>query len=117
MAAFDRVKETSTTSGTSDFTLLGAVIGFVTFTSKYITNTTFWYCIQSQSGSEWEVGIGRLSNSTTLVRVRVYASSNAGALVNFSAGTTKDVFVTLPATQIQNKGKVAAIAMHLTGGN
>jgi hypothetical protein len=92
----DRVKETTTTTGTGTITLAGAVTGFQSFAVVGNTNTTY-YTIAGQTGSEWEVGIGTYTSSgTTLSRDTVLASSNAGSLVNFSAGT-KDVFVTYPA--------------------
>jgi len=112
----DRVKETSTTTGTGSLALLGAVTQFRTFTSQFGLNVRFWYAIQGQTGSEWEVGIGYLSGTTTLVRERIYASSNANAVVTLSAGT-KDVFVTLPTRQIQGKGRIAATSMRLAGGS
>lgn len=92
----DRVKETSTTTGTGTFTLLGASTGFQSFSSIGDGNTTY-YTISLQGGSEWEVGIGTYTLSgTTLARTTVLASSNSGSAVNFSAGT-KEVFVTYPA--------------------
>lgn len=92
----DRVKETTTTTGTGTITLAGAVTGFQSFSVIGNANTTY-YCIAGQGTSEWEVGIGTYTSSgTTLSRDTVLASSNAGAAVNFSAGT-KDVFVTYPA--------------------
>ena len=92
----DRVKETTTTTGTGTVTLLGASTGYQSFSAIGNANTTY-YTIAGQSGSEWEVGIGTYTSSgTTLARNTVLASSNAGSLVNFSAGT-KDVFVTQPA--------------------
>lgn len=93
----DRVKETSTTTGTGTVTLAGAVTGFQSFSAVGNANSTF-YCIAAQSGTEWEVGIGTYTSSgTTLSRDTVLSSSNSGSLVNFSAGT-KDVFVTFPAS-------------------
>lgn len=92
----DRVRETSTTTGTGNFTLAGAVAGFRTFASALSVSDTTMYAIVHQSLTEWEVGIGTLSGSTTLARTTVLASSNAGSLVNFSVGT-KDAFVTPPA--------------------
>jgi hypothetical protein len=92
----DRVKETTTTAGTGTVTLLGASTGYQSFSAIGNANTTY-YTISAQSGTEWEVGIGTYTSSgTTLARTTVLASSNAGSLVNFSAGT-KDVFVTQPA--------------------
>lgn len=101
----DRVKETTTTTGTGDVTLAGAATGFQTFNAAFSTDTVFGYCIAL--GSEWEVGEGYLSASTTLVRSLVLASSNAGAAVNFSSGT-KDVFCTAPAAQLSTLGLSAA---------
>lgn len=92
----DRVKETTTTTGTGTVTLLGAATGFQSFAAVGNGNTTY-YTIAGQTGSEWEVGIGTYTSSgTTLSRDTVFASSNSGSKVNFSAGT-KDVFVTYPA--------------------
>lgn len=92
----DRVKETTTTSGTGSVTLLGAATGYQTFAVIGNTNTTY-YCIADQGGANWEVGIGTYSTTgPTLARTTVLASSNAGSLVNFTAAL-KDVFVTYPA--------------------
>jgi hypothetical protein len=93
----DRVKETTTTTGTGTVTLLGAATGFQSFSAIGNANNTY-YCIAGQTGSEWEVGIGTYTSSgTTLSRDTVLASSNSGSKVSFSAGT-KDVFVTYPAS-------------------
>jgi hypothetical protein len=93
----DRVKDTTTTTGTGNITLAGsAPTGFQTFNSAFSTNVEFMYAIAG--GAEWELGIGILSASTTLVRALVLSSSNAGSLVNFSAGT-KDVFGPMPASR------------------
>ena len=94
----DRVKETSTTTGTGNFTLAGAVTGFETFNTGIGTSNTTYYCIFNQGTNEFEVGLGTLSASTTLERTTVISSSNSDAAVNFSAGT-KDVFCTLPASK------------------
>jgi hypothetical protein len=92
----DRVRETTTTTGTGTVTLAGAVLGFQTFSAIGNGNTTY-YTIAGIGTSEWEVGIGTYTSSgTTLSRTTVLASSNSGALVNFSAGT-KDVFCDYPA--------------------
>ena len=92
----DRVKETSTTTGTGTITLAGAVSGYQSFSAIGNTNSTY-YTIAGQGTTEWEVGIGTYTSSgTTLSRDTVLASSNSGSLVNFSAGT-KDVFCDYPA--------------------
>lgn len=111
----DRVKETSTTTGTGNVTLAGAVTGFRTFNAALGTDSFFGYCIEAVDGSgvpsgDWEVGMGRLSASTTLVRVRVYSSSNANALVNFAAGT-KNVFCVFSAQRGYTQGQAVARIM------
>jgi hypothetical protein len=94
----DRVKETTTTTGTGTVTLLGAAAGFQSFAAVGNANTTY-YTIAGQTTSEWEVGIGTYTSSgTTLSRTTVLSSSNSGSLVTFSAGT-KDVFVTYPSSR------------------
>jgi hypothetical protein len=100
----DRVKETTTTTGTGTVTLLGASTGFQSFAAIGNGNQTY-YTIAAQSGSEWEVGIGTYTSAgTTLSRDTVLGSSNSGSLVNFSAGT-KDVFVTYPAERSVDGGQ------------
>ena len=109
----DRVKETTTTTGTGTVTLLGASTGYQSFTAIGDANTTY-YTIAGQTGSEWEVGIGTYASSgTTLARTAVISSSNSGSLVNFSAGT-KDVFVTYPASYTSNAigGGVGAVMLN-----
>lgn len=92
----DRVRETTTTSGTGPVTLLGAVVGYQSFAAIGNGNSTY-YCISGQGTTEWEVGVGTYSSTgTTLARTVVLDSSNSGSLVNFSAGV-KDVFVTQPS--------------------
>ena len=110
----DRIKETSTTTGTGDLTLLGAVAQFVAFSTRYAVSPSaiFPYAIVGQSGTEWEVGYGYLSGASTLVRSVVNYSSNGDAAVNFSAGT-KDVFVTASARYLQEG---AAMPFLLMGG-
>jgi len=91
----DRVKETTTTTGTTDFVLGGAVSGFQTFSAGVGNSNTTYYSVSL--GSDWEVGLGTLSaNGLTLARTTVLQSSNADAKVSFAAGS-KDVFVTYPA--------------------
>ena len=94
----DRVKETSTTVGTIDFVLAGALTGFVTFNSGIgDTNTTYYTIVGEDVSSEWEVGIGTYTNgTTTLSRDTVINSSNGGSKTDFTAGT-KIVFVSLPS--------------------
>ena len=92
----DRVKETSTTTGTSDFVLDGAVGGFQSFAAVGNGNITYYAAVDPATGA-WEVGKGTYSTTgPTLTRDIIYESSNAGAKISFGAGP-KDVFVTYPA--------------------
>jgi len=92
----DRVKETTTSIGTGTVNLGGAQTGFQGFVAGIGNANSTYYTIVG--GSEWEVGIGTVTDAATdtLSRDSVISSSNSNNLVNFSAGT-KDVFCTLPA--------------------
>ena len=50
----DRVRETTTTTGTGTYTLAGAVTGFETFGSIGTTNTTYYCCTD---GTNFEFGV------------------------------------------------------------
>jgi len=94
----DRIRETSVGTGTTALALGGAVLGYRSFASTIGNGGTAYYCISDQSGPNFEIGIGVYTTSgSSLARNTVLSSSNANALVNFTAGT-KDVFVTLPAS-------------------
>jgi hypothetical protein len=91
----DRVKETTSTSGTTDFVLSGAATGFQTFSAGVGANNTTYYAIAD--GANWEIGLGTLSSDgLTLARTTVLQSSNADAKVSFASGS-KQIFVTYPA--------------------
>ena len=94
----DRVKETSTTTGTGTFTLDGATTGFETFSSAIGNSNVTYYTIHTQNGTKFEVGIGTVG-AGTLARDTVISSSNSDAAVDFTAGT-KDVFCTMPASKV-----------------
>lgn len=94
----DRVRETSVSTGTGNFTLDGAVTGYQTFDAVLDSADTTYYTIASQGGSEWEVGIGTFTAPATLARTTILSSSNGGSIVTFSAGS-KDVFISLPASR------------------
>ena len=55
----DRVKETTTTTGTTDFVLSGADTGFQTFAAGVGANNTTYYAVAL--GSDFEFGLGTLS--------------------------------------------------------
>jgi len=94
----DRVKETSTTTGTGTFSLAGAETGFETFVAGVGDGNTTYYAISHDGTNEWEVGVGTVTDAATdtLSRDTIISSSNSDAAVNFTAGG-KTVFCTLPA--------------------
>jgi plastocyanin len=98
LALADRVRQTTTSTGTGTITLDGSVEGFQSFAVIGNGNTTY-YTIAG--GAQWEVGIGTYS-SGTLARTTVISSST-GSKLDLAAGT-KDVFVTLPASVAVTSG-------------
>jgi len=96
----DRVKETTTTTGTNPIVLDGAVNGFQSFGSVLSDLDTTYYAISHRNANEWEVGLGTYSSGAgTITRTTILESSNAGSAVSFTAGT-KDIFITLPAEKV-----------------
>ncbi len=96
----DRVKETSTTTGTGTLDLAGASVGFVTFVAGIGNSNTTYYAINAQGTSNWEVGIGTVTDATpdTLARDTVLSNSLGNtSKINFSG--TLDVFCTMPASK------------------
>ena len=104
----DRVKETSTTTGTGTLNLAGAETGYESFVSGIGTGNTTYYAIELNSANEFEVGIGTVTDASpdTLSRDTVSSSSNSDSKVDFSAGT-KNVFCTLPATRAMSPSMTA----------
>jgi hypothetical protein len=95
----DRVRETTTTTGTGAVALGGAVSGFETFAAGIGNSNTVYYAIVHRTAAEFEVGLGTLDgDSSDLTRTTPISSSNSDSAVDFAAGT-KDVFCTLPASK------------------
>jgi hypothetical protein len=95
----DRVRETTTTTGTGAVALGGAVSGFETFAAGIGNSNTVYYAIVHRTAAEFEVGLGTLDgDSSDLTRTTPISSSNSDSAVDFSSGT-KDVFCTLPASK------------------
>jgi len=113
----DRVMETTTTTGTGTVSLAGAKTGYRGFVAGAGASAVVYYTIAGQAGGgaegEWEVGIGTVTDAApdTLSRTTILSSSNAGAAVDFSAGT-KDVFLTAPAASMGFSGALLNL-----GGN
>lgn len=115
----DRIQETTTSPGTGDAILNGAVTGFRTFSSVMANADTCYYTIADQGGANWEVGIGTYATSGNLLQRTTVFSSSAGGTTkaNFSSGT-QAVFITYPASRSVNldgTGNVSALGTVSSG--
>ena len=81
----DRVKETTTSTGTGTINLAGAETGFETFVAGIGNSNTTYYCIQAQGGSAFEIGVGTVTDASpdTLSRTAIISSSNSDSAVDF----------------------------------
>lgn len=109
----DRIQETTTSPGTGDATLNGAVTGYRTFSSVMGNADTCYYTIADQGGANWEVGIGTYGSSGNILQRTEVLSSSAGGTTktNFSSGT-QAIFITYPAEKSVNlngNGNVSAL--------
>jgi hypothetical protein len=100
----DRVKESSSSSGTGSLTLGGAFVGFQTFNATVASGSTVYYTIHNLTAGdddEFEVGVGTFTSPTTLSRDTVLSSSaGAPTKTNFTAGASGlEVFITQPAEE------------------
>ena len=104
----DRVKETSTTTGTGTFSLAGAEVGFESFVSGIGTTNSTFYAISNDGKNEFEVGIGTVTDASpdTLSRTTIISSTNSDNAVNFTSGT-KTVFCTYPAKRAPSASMTA----------
>ena len=97
----DRVRETSTTSGTGTLNLAGAVTGFRTFVDGIGNSNTTYYAIFEEGTNLFETGIGTVTDATpdTLARDTVLSNSSGNtSKITFSGGTLS-VFCTMPASK------------------
>jgi hypothetical protein len=95
---YDRVQETTTTTGTGSITLLGPSAGFVDFNSTVGVGNRTYYGIVDNANFIWEIGIGRLTDSTTLARESVISSTNSNNLIDLQ-GDPCFVFIDVPAVE------------------
>ena len=90
----DRIKETTSTTGTGTYTLAGAENGFEAFSVIGNSNTTYYCCTD---GVDFEIGLGTYTLSgTTLARTTVLQSSNDDDEVVWTNGL-RTIFCTQPA--------------------
>ena len=95
----DRVKTTSTSTGSSAITLSSSgATGYQAFPSS-LDGETVGYVIEASGGTDWEIGTGVYTHST-LGLSRTLRSSSTGSLLNLGSGT-HTVFLTPAAQDIQ----------------
>ena len=96
----DRVRETSTTSGTGTLNLAGIVTGFQTFVAGIGNSNETYYAIFEEGTNLFEIGRGTVTDATpdTLSRTEVLSNSS-GNTSKISFSGTLDVFVTMPAAK------------------
>jgi hypothetical protein len=113
----DRVRETSTSTGTANVILNGAVQAFQSFSVIGDGNTTYYAIVDAATG-DWEVGIGTYTlSTTTLTRDTILESSSGGTAINFTANV-KDVFVTYPAERaVYGDATNVVTGYTITGGS
>ena len=109
---FDRIQETTSTSGTGSFSLSGsAPTSFRTFASVFSNGDTTYYL--ATDGTNWEVGLGTYTTSgNSLARTTIVSSSNSNSPVAFP-GPNTNVLCTLPGPKIILLDSVGALNVTL----
>lgn len=82
------VKETSTTTGTGNYTRAGAASAeFRAFSAVCATGDVFSMVVREAGSTNYEEGFYTYQSDGTIARTVITDSSNAGAAVNWGAGT------------------------------
>lgn len=102
----DFVEETTDTTGTGSYNLLGAAAGMRTFGSQFALGDSIAYVCTDDAGN-WEAGVGTLTSGGAIYRTLVTASTNSGAAVDWAAGT-KRIYCALHAGAIGPRHNVSA---------
>jgi len=96
----DRVKETTTTTGTGTYQLAGAVSGSEGFIQVGDGNTTYYVCTDNTS---FEIGIGTFTDAspdtlarTAILQAKDVPNGTTDQAVDWSSGT-RTIFCTYPA--------------------
>lgn len=106
----DRVKDTTTTTGTGTVTPANAPpLGYQATSAIGNGNSSAWTMVDPATGA-WECFLGTYSSTgPTLTRTTVLASSNGGSAVNFAAGI-KDLFCSVPSDFLDDLAAIAQLA-------
>lgn len=109
---FDRVKQTSTTTGTGDYSLDSTVpSGFRSFVAAVGSGNKCFYAVEDEDSGNYEFGVGTVTAGApdTLARTEILGSSAGGFAVSWAAGT-RNIFVSPLAARGMN---IAAVRHNL----
>lgn len=114
LAIANRVRETSTTTGTGTYNLDGAVGNHVTFVVGIGTGNTCHYLAVDSDGNGWEIGVGTVTDAApdTLARTSIIDSSNSGSAVDWAAGTRR-VMCIFPGDQAAARAAIDAAGLNV----
>lgn len=98
----DRVKETNSATGTSNFALTGAVAGFRSFADIGNANTTY-YLAHDTTANTWEAGIGTYTASGTTLSRDTVLNNSSGGTSKISFANAPVVWCDVPASKIIHK--------------
>ncbi|MCJ9428684.1 beta strand repeat-containing protein [Kordiimonas marina] len=116
----NRVREYSTTVGTGDLTLMGAMTGFVRFSDAFGLGDQVAYVIED--GGNFEVGTGTLTAADTLARTSVLETLEGGVHTKgvgagpITLSGNARILCTLTTEYITDPDKQADIIRELTPG-
>lgn len=118
---WDSTVETSTSTGTGNITLAGAVLGYQRFDNSVSVGSRVTVLIEAIDGNgdrtgEWEVSDATYSATDTLARTTFLDGSNYPSATNFSAGT-KRVSLILAAKAVRYRGALVTKAADQTAAN
>lgn len=97
----NRVKETTSTTGTGSKVLLGAVSGWSAFSLAFSNGDALFY--GEANGAEWEVGLGTYVVAGTerrITRTAVLANSNGNTTAISWPPGTREIYCCVPASKM-----------------
>jgi len=98
----DRIKESSNSNGTGDYSLDGPSTGFLAFGAVCQNGDIFDYAASEIAGPKWETGLGQYNSATnTITRLEIHSNYlNTITPVNWT-GEFKVIFLSLNADSIK----------------
>lgn len=106
----DRAFQHSTSTGTGTIDLGTVPAGRQSLVAAAGGGTEVLYVIEDANGSDWEIGLGTLTDASpdTLSRDTIRASTNAGSAISLSSGT-HDVYIAIDAAWLADANAGAIV--------